>query len=96
LSIEVAGSENKFAVMFFGLMFLIGALGFTPWVLASYGMFPAFLSVPFFLIGDGSPTFAAIIVSLIEYGKKVSEYLFGQFGRKIFKNLVFSSNFTVI
>nr|MDO8046241.1 hypothetical protein [Candidatus Baldrarchaeota archaeon] len=48
MSIEVAGSENKFAVMFFGLTLLIGALGFTPWVLASYGMFPALLSVSFF------------------------------------------------
>ncbi|MHA1834069.1 MAG: hypothetical protein ACTSV7_08765 [Candidatus Baldrarchaeia archaeon] len=48
MSIEVAGSENKFAVMFFGLTLLIGALGFTPWVLASYGMVPALLSVSFF------------------------------------------------
>jgi len=63
--------------MFFGLTLLVGALGFTPWVLASYGMFPTLLSVPFFLIGGGSPTFAAIIVSLIQYGEKGPEYLFG-------------------
>jgi len=89
LSSKFIGSENKFVVMFFGLTLLIGALGYIPWVLASYGMFPILLSVPFFFIGGGSPTFATIIVSLIEYGKKGPEYLFGQYGRKGFSKMWF-------
>jgi len=45
----------------------------------------SFKRLLFFLIGDGSPTFAAIIVSLIEYGKKVSEYLLDSLVEKFSK-----------
>jgi membrane protease YdiL (CAAX protease family) len=63
---------------------LIGGLGYTPWVLASYDMFPSDLFFVFMLIGGASPTFAALIVTRLGLGKKGAEYLFGQFGRKGF------------
>ncbi|MCS7364890.1 MAG: CPBP family intramembrane metalloprotease [archaeon GB-1867-035] len=74
---------------YFILVLLIGGLGYAPWVLHSYGMFPSDIFFIFILIGGASPTFAALIVSRLEFGKKGPEYLFSQFGRRDFSKLWF-------
>ena len=73
--------KKQFIILFFVLAMVIGALGYTPWVLASRGLlqWPVGLSIIFTIIGGGSPTFAAIIVTLLQYGKRGPDYLFKQY-----------------
>jgi len=78
------GNPNRFIAYYFGLVLLIGGLGYTPWVLASYDMFPSDLFVIFMIIGGASPTIAALVVARLEFGKRGPEYLFSQFGRRDF------------
>jgi len=78
------GTSNKFITCYFSLALLIGGLGYAPWVLASYDLFPSDFFLVFMIVGGASPTIAAVIVARLEFGKKGGEYLFGQFGRKDF------------
>ncbi|MEM3365930.1 MAG: CPBP family intramembrane glutamic endopeptidase [Candidatus Bathyarchaeia archaeon] len=48
-------------------------------------MFPSELVFIFMIIGGASPTFAALIVSRLEFGKRGADYLFRQFSLKGFK-----------
>ncbi|MHA1725017.1 MAG: CPBP family glutamic-type intramembrane protease [Promethearchaeota archaeon] len=57
--------------------FLIGAIGYLPWVLSSYGFIP-FITL-YVYIGGVSPLLGALISSRIVYGKDGPEYNFGQF-----------------
>jgi membrane protease YdiL (CAAX protease family) len=83
-SADKATSGTHFILYFFSLVLAIGAVGYTPWVLASYNLFPSSLSSIFLIVGGLSPTLAAIVVASIEYGKTGPRYLFGQFGRRGF------------
>lgn len=78
---------DKFVFYYFSLVLLIGGLAYSPWVLASYGMFPSELVFVFVIVGGFSPTVAALIAAKLEFGK--ATYLFGQFGRKGFSKLWF-------
>lgn len=80
---------NRFIVYYFSLVLLIGSLAYTPWVLASYGMFPSELVFVFVIVGGVSPAIAALIVVRLEFGKGGVEYLFSQFSRKGFSKLWF-------
>ena len=81
---EQSLASSKFVVCYFCLVLLVGGLGYAPWVLASYGMFPSDLFFIFMLIGGASPTISALVVARLELGKKGPEVLFSQFGRKGF------------
>lgn len=80
---------NRFIVYYFSLTLLIGSLAYTPWVLASYSIFPANLIFIFVIVGGVSPTIAALMVTKLEFGKGEVEYLFGQFSRREFSKLWF-------
>jgi len=75
-------SESRYLSYYIILTLVIGGLAFTPWVLASYGQFPAELVAVPMLIGGLSPTIAAFIASYLEYGRRGPARLFGQFGRR--------------
>lgn len=81
--------SEKFIYYYFCLVLLIGGLGYTPWILHSYGIFPSYWFLVFMLIGGASPTFAALIASRLEFGKKGSEQLFSGFSRRGFPKLWF-------
>lgn len=87
MSVKINSTTNKFTWMFFGLTLIVGMICYTPWVLASYGMFSELLSVSFFLLGGVSPTFAALLTSRIQYGKRGPKLLFKQFVRGGFSKL---------
>lgn len=76
--------SDRFAVYYFLLVLLISSLAYTPWVLASYGLFPTDIVFVFVIIGGLSPTIAAIAVARLELGKGGSKYLFSQFVRSGF------------
>ena len=80
---------NRFIAYYFSLVLLIGGLAYTPWVLASYDMFPSELVFIFVIVGGVSPAIAALVVAKLEFGKRGAEYLFSQFGRKSFSKLWF-------
>ncbi len=82
---------NKFVVYYFSLALLIGGLAYTPWVLASYSMFPfpSDLIFVFVIFGGVSPAIAALVITKLEFGKDGVKYLFGQFGRKGFPKFWF-------
>lgn len=80
---------NRFIVYYFCLVLLVGGSAYTPWVLASYNMFPSELVFVFMIVGGVSPTIAALVVAELEFGKGGAEYLFSQFGRKGFSKLWF-------
>lgn len=74
--------ESLAFVLFIILSLGIGALGYLPWVLASYGMFPSEPVGLFMLIGGGSPTIAAVIVMYLQFGGEGPKVLFLSFKRK--------------
>ena len=78
---------NRFIIYYFSLVLLIGGLVYTPWVLASYGMFPSDLIFVFMIVGGLSPTIAAFIVAKLEFGMEGTKYLFDQFSRKGFSKV---------
>ncbi|MEM1545864.1 MAG: type II CAAX endopeptidase family protein [Candidatus Methanomethylicia archaeon] len=80
---------NRFVTCYFSLVLLISGLAYTPWVFASYGMFPSDLIFVFVIAGGISPTIAALIVVKLEFGNRGAEYLFSQFGRRDFSKLWF-------
>jgi len=82
-------NRNRFVFYYFVLVLAIGGLAFTPWVLASYGMFPPSLGTVFLVIGGLSPTIAAVALTVLEHGKAELRSLFGQFTRKGFSKLWF-------
>lgn len=71
----------RFIFYYFFLVLLIGGLAYTPWVLASYGMFPSDLTFVLTVFGGLSPTFAAVIVVWFEFGWEGFELLYSQFSR---------------
>ena len=75
---------DKSIVYYFSLVLLIGDRAYAPWVLVSYGVFPSGLFSVFMIVGGASPTIAALIVARLEFGKRGTECLFGQSGRKGF------------
>ncbi|MEM2094887.1 MAG: CPBP family intramembrane glutamic endopeptidase [Candidatus Bathyarchaeia archaeon] len=75
---------DRFIFYYFGLVLLIGGLAYTPWVLASYGIFLTELASVFIAVGGASPTIAALIAARLEFGSAGAEYLFSQFSRKGF------------
>ena len=81
--------SEKFIYYYFCLVLLIGGLGYTPWALFSYGMFPSYWFLIFMLIGGASPTIAALIASRLEFGRKGPEQLFSSFSRIDFPKLWF-------
>ena len=81
--------SEKFIHHYFCLVLLIGGLGYTPWILHSYGIFPSYWFLVFILIGGASSTLAALIASRLEFGKKGPEQLFNGFNRKGFTKLWF-------
>ncbi len=68
-----------YIAMFFALAILLGSIFYIPWVLASYGMFPFILSLPFFILGGASPFIAAFITTRKQFGVDGSKNLFRQF-----------------
>jgi membrane protease YdiL (CAAX protease family) len=74
-------SRRHSILIFFCLVLAIGAVGYTPWVLASYNLFSSDLSAIFLIVGGVSPTLAAVVVATLEYGKTGPRCLFGQFRR---------------
>jgi len=64
------GTSNRFITCYFSWVLLIGGLGYAPWVLASYDLFPSDLFLVFMIVGGVSPTIAAVIVAMLEFGKK--------------------------
>ncbi len=64
------------------LVLVIGYLGFLPWVLSSYGLFPSDTVVPFLIMGGFSPTVAAIVVLRRHRGVEGTRGLFDLFKRK--------------
>jgi membrane protease YdiL (CAAX protease family) len=86
---KVALIMNRFVAYYFSLALLIGGLAYTPWVLASHGMFQSDLVFVSVIVGGMSPTIAALVVAKLEFGKRGAEYLFSQFGRKGFSKLWF-------
>jgi hypothetical protein len=82
-------NRNRFVFYYFGLVLAIGGLAFTPWVLASYGMFPPSLGIFFLVIGGLTPTIAAAALTVLEHGRAELRSLFGQFTRKNFSKLWF-------
>lgn len=77
-------SFNRYVTYYFSLVLIIGGLAYTPWVLASYDMFPSNLVFLFVIVGGVSPTIAALLAARLEFGGKGAEYLFSQFVRKSF------------
>ena len=73
--------KAKYIISFFLLVLLLGAIGYLPSFLSSYGLldWPAILIVIFTIIGGGSPTFAALITTRLESGKQALPSLFKQF-----------------
>lgn len=63
---EKANSSGLLTKYFLWL-FIIWAIGYTPFVLASFGLFPETFIFPFMILGGGSPTIAAVLVL---YGEK--------------------------
>ncbi len=82
-------TTNKFILLFFLLVIGIGGLGYGPWVLASYGLFPEDFVMPFFLLGGLSPTIAAIITIILQRGTEGINALFKQFTQKNFSPIWF-------
>jgi len=71
----------RYVLIFSGLVILLGTVGYLPFFLESFGYvkWPVVLTVLFIIIGGGSPAFAAVIVTLFEYGKEGPSFLFRQF-----------------
>lgn len=80
--------DNKNVEIFFALTLIIGAIGYVPWVLASYGLVPQELGI-LVILGGISPTIAAVIVAYREYPEKGMGHLFGAFKRGGFSRLWF-------
>ena len=88
-------NRTRFVFYYFVLVLAIGGLAYAPWVLASYGMFPSSLGIAFAVIGGGSPTLAAVALTILEHGKAGLRSLFGQFIRKGFSKLWFLAAVTI-
>ncbi|MGC8937138.1 MAG: hypothetical protein ACP5KV_07260 [Candidatus Methanomethylicaceae archaeon] len=58
----------RFFAYYSALALTIGGLAYSPWVLASYGLFPYDLVFVFMIIGGASPTIAALLVSRLQLG----------------------------
>ncbi|MHA1340042.1 MAG: CPBP family intramembrane glutamic endopeptidase [Promethearchaeota archaeon] len=74
-----ANSSVKYIIEFCILALLIGAIGYTPSILSSYGLAPDYLAIIFVIIEDGSPTFAALLITILQFGKNGPDVLFTQF-----------------
>lgn len=71
------------AFPFFLLTLLLGAIGYIPWVLASYNLIPGNIIFPFMILGGGSPTFAMLIYSKHRFGKRGQKAVFHGITRKV-------------
>jgi len=74
-------SDTKQFVWYAVLALIIGAIGYAPWVLSSYGLLPSEIIPIFILIGGASPTLAAVAVSAKRYGRDGPAYVFSGFRR---------------
>lgn len=70
---------DRFFAYYSALALTIGGLAYSPWVLASYGLFPYDLVFVFMIIGGASPTIAALLVSRLQFGKRGPDHIFRQF-----------------
>ncbi|MHA1654164.1 MAG: hypothetical protein ACTSYX_04490 [Candidatus Thorarchaeota archaeon] len=68
-------------IVFFGLTLAIGAVGYLPWVLSSYGYLPPEVFILLYL-GGISPMLAAVIIANKNYGSR-SGFLFGSFKKDL-------------
>ncbi|MEM2142987.1 MAG: type II CAAX endopeptidase family protein [Candidatus Thorarchaeota archaeon] len=78
-----APSSDRHAGVFFLLVMLIGAMGYVPAMLSSYGIIPTDYSV-LALLGGVSPLIAALIASRRSEGPRGPDMVFSAFGRRSF------------
>ena len=64
--------------LYFLLVLAIGGVFYAPWVLSSYGLFPAEFTPIFVTLGGVSPTLAAVISDRRGHSGGGLKYLFGQ------------------
>ena len=77
-------TKKGYVPQYFALVLIIGAAAYTPWVLASYGLFPDALGTVCLIIGGFSPTIAAVLLTAWQGGWSGLRSLFKGFIRRGF------------